>query len=408
MSSPVSWTGIANPIVLLQNADIPNYSTTKTIFINPGSVGVTWSNGTGPPGVSSLNLNATFTQGYKVGYMYAYTVTGSMHADPNCDVWMNTEMTNTTSQTFYTFVPQPTKDVWSWGPDPGSRLQVNGSGIPEAVAYNFFTNNWSSGWYPNNMTWIMYVTILVAQDCTQENIHSQLCIDICSVNPLSCYQDYSNYCLVGSSPQLGLDPICTDYFETFIAANNSRPEIDRAAINYCKKYGGFADLLQHNDKFPDQERARDLPICACFLSASDVPDPNATVLYDRYRDELAKRIPSYASNTIKEKCLVPECASASFLPSDIPAKNGGCPVPKCINSVVINNDGTIGNLDISESCGNEIGIEFAALVIVVLLVIVIVILALYFSNNERGEGPRQTSSPQYSPQYSEQRTMSVT
>lgn len=382
MSTPTSWIGVADPIVLLQNADIPFYSTPKTVFLKPGNVGVTWSNGTGPPGVSSLNLDATFTQGYKVGYVYSYTVTGGMYTDPRCDTWMNTDLTNTVGETAYTFVPQTTKDTWSWGPDPSTRIAVNGSGVPEAVAYNFWTNNWSSGHYPTNMTWIMYTTIMVAQDCTQDNIHSQVCIDICDVNPNSCFQEYSNYCLVGDSPQLGFDPICTDYFETFIAANNSRPEIDRAAISFCKKYGGFADLFYTNNKFSNQERAKDLPVCACFLSASDVPDPNATVLYDRYRADLAKRIPAYASNTIKEKCLVPECASAKFLPSDIPAKNGGCPVPTCINSVVINNNGTINNLTPNLSCGSELGPDFVIFVVVMLIIIVVVLLAMYFSETE--------------------------
>lgn len=387
-----AWIGTAAPIVLLNGVDIPQYNAFRTIPINPASVAVTWNgDGRGPPGASCLCLASTFTQGYKVAYKYSYTVNGRMYADPGSNVWMNTNLNAVGStQSYYTFVPQTVKDYWQYGPDPATQIAVNGQGIPNGITYNFYTNNWTAGHYPTGFTWIMNVTIMVSQNCTQDNLHSQLCLDICQADVNQCVQEYGNYCLSNNAANLG-DPICGDYYTEYIAANNSTGEIDQGYIHYCSPYRGFADLFESNTLFSDERRAKDIPLCACYLTAKDVSDPSATVLYDRYRTDLERRVPSIASSGIKEKCLVSQCAGAHILPADIPAKSGGCPVPKCFNTVVINNDGTIKSINVDQNCGGITAAE--AFVIAFLVVFIVLILIVVYFRYAPSRTVRAKSSP---------------
>lgn len=374
-----TWIGTSAPINLLDGADIKQYTTLRTIQIKPATVAVTWNgDGRGPPGASCPCLSSTFTEGYKVAYRYSYTVNGYMYADPGSNVWMNTNLSTLGgAQSYYTFVPQPVKDYWRYGPDPATQIAVNGVGVPNAVTYNFYTDNWTAGHYPSGFTWVMNVQIIVSRDCTGDNLRSQVCIDICQADVDQCLQEYSNYCLEGDPKNFG-DPICVNYYEEYIASKNSTADIDSQAIKYCagEGYRGFQDLFESSDKFPDQKREADIPVCACYLSAGP-DDPNATKLYDTYARELEKRIPSITGAGVKEKCLVPQCVGAKILPANIPAKNGGCPVPKCINSVVINNDGTINKLNISASCGGVTAAE-AVVIAFLVIIVVLVLIAVYF------------------------------
>jgi len=375
---PTTWSGTAR-VPLLTNANIPGYANTHVIPINPATP-VTWTNGISPPGGSTPNLGATYPSGYAISYLCTYEVSGYMYCDPDRDSWMNV-YTNTSEQTaMYTFVPQPIKNYWNYGPDPSTQLVANSQGLPKNVSYNFFTSDWTAGHYPMNFTWVMNVAISVSSECTQDNIHSQVCQNICNINPSSqqCYFAYQGYCLNPDAPENLADPICTSYLSRYIATNNSNGNIDAQAIRYCKKYTGFADLFQSNANHTDLERAVDTPICSCFLSAP-ADDPNATELYDVYQENLAKVIPQYGAVGIKNKCLVPQCASASFLPSNIPARTGGCPVPKCINTVVINNDGTINSI-VTQSCGADPTTDYIVLIVVMVILVILAIvgIAYYF------------------------------
>ena len=373
-----SWAGTAT-IPLLSGVDITQFATLRTIQLNPDKVDVKWNgDGRGPPGAVSQTLASTFTQGYKVAYSCSYRVTGYMYADPGRDAWMNTTLLTSVSS-YQTFVPQPTKNYWTYGPDPITQIAVNCQGIPTAITYNFYSNDWTVGHYPSGFTWVMYITVLVAQDCTQSNLKSQLCVDICSADIDQCTQEYANYCLGNNAVNLG-DPICTNYYTEYVTAKNSTPEIDRAFIQYCSPYEGFEDLFEGGGKggITGTRRLKDIQLCACYLTAKDTPDPDATVLYDRYRADLTKKLPSLDTSGIKTQCLVSKCACAKIVPSDISAKTGGCKVPACINDVVINNNGTIKDLNITGSCGGSGNVLYVIAFLLVLL-IVIVLVVLYFS-----------------------------
>jgi len=379
-----SWVGTVR-IPILNGVDIRDWSQYHIFNVNPKDQIVTWQDGQGPPGKSSPNLDATFVQGQVVAYEYTYEVYGSMTTNAYRDSWMNTYLTasqNLPGDDSYTIVTQNIKDIWQYGPSPETQVSVNGHGYPIRISYNFYSSNYIGGYYPTNMRWTMNVTIRVSSTCDQSNIHSQACIDICNLNPNlpACNFAYSQYCLKGPVANF-VDPVCIGYYERYITANNSTADIDNQAINYCKRYTGFEDLLESSSNHPDAERTRDIKICACYLSAQDVPDPGATILYTRYRKSLEEQIPSIKVSSIKDKCLVPECASAAFLPADIPANHGGCPVPKCIESVTINNDGTIKHLNISQSCNTDPGDDntliFVFLFIITILVIAIIVYLAY-------------------------------
>ena len=342
---------------------------------------VVWGATGQPPGASSPTLGATYPSGYAFSYQYSYEVNGYMYTDPYRDTWFNTYLQTDQQNSVYTFVPQNVKDYWTYGTPGVPQIAVNGRGLPKAITYNWFSTNWTAGHYPDPFVWAINITINVSNECTQDNIHSQTCIDICNLNPTSqtCYFAYSQYCLKEAASQFG-DPVCVDYFTRYVAANNSNADIDNQAIAYCKKYTGFEDLLESSSAHPDAQRVKDVPVCACYLSSQTQTDPTATVLYDAYRADLEKSIPVYADASIKTKCLVPACASASILPSNIPAKSGGCPVPKCINSVVINNDGTIDKIDVAQGCGGDGNEDYLLIAIFVALIVLILIIAcLYFS-----------------------------
>jgi hypothetical protein len=108
---------------------------------------------------------------------------------------------------------------------------------------------------------------------------------MCQADPRLCYVDYDQYCLKGD-PSLIATPVCKGYLSELIDITGSTPDIDPVI------------------SIPDEERQADITICACHLTAKDVPDPQRTVLYDRYFDNLVAKFPAFAAYgaSIQKKC----------------------------------------------------------------------------------------------------------
>lgn len=136
------------------------------------------------------------------------------------------------------------------------------------------------------------------------------CQPWCSDNPTECTPLIKDYC----KGENLLDPYC----QTFCKDN----DCDNVLQEFCT-----------NKDYTDEKYGK---ICPCFQSST---------FYNNYYDGLKKKFKFGIPNFIPE-CTFPRCAAADIKRSIY--RNTNCPdIIQCIQNVEVNNDGTIGKLDIN-------------------------------------------------------------
>jgi hypothetical protein len=377
------YTGTATIQVL---TDITGrlYSPIYTSYTwNLNTIPIIWNAVTGtPPGSSSGTLAATFPQGYVVAYNVYYNVIGEQYNDPGAVNVLLTQL-KSGSITIPAPVPQNIPQMWNYGSNltginPALKTPYNLNIPPQSINYRF--DSTSTFNYPqNDFSWGLIIIVTVTKSCTLGDIDAPLCLDICNADPQSCYVTYAEHCLTpGNEERIGM-PICKNYISEYISRGTSTPQIDAATRRYCAlRYHGFADLFSPNPNVSPQQQANDLPICACNLTAAGSTDPD--LLYNNYYKSLIMKDPALANVPFQPRCLLGQCAAATFLPVGIPP--GGCKLPACLNIVTINNDGTInGNVTVNTSaeCQNSLfpGENIIVFILIIILVLVVIVIIIY-------------------------------
>jgi hypothetical protein len=358
------------------------------------SLGITWKNNQKPPGTFSDTLGTTFIEGYKVYYTVFYELLATIYWDSGDTYFQVTTVSYPDKKTVVPDVilrPNVKDGVftyrWAYGTEGNPSIpfyEVPNPVIPTRITYVF--GKTGSIHYPYNVTWNIHFFVNVVRNCDMDNITSPVCVATCQADPKLCSADYNEYCLKGDPNKLATD-VCKGYYSEYISIYGSTADIDSQARKYCAKYDGFEDLFTPSSKRNEDERLKDITICACHLTAKDVPDPDGTVLYNRYFDNLKAKFPAfstYATST-QQRCLLPQCASSNFRPVGVPAS--GCTVPQCVNLISIDNNGTInGNIKTTASCQSQFGgngdaptdSSFTIIVIIIVVILIIFILVLYF------------------------------
>jgi hypothetical protein len=379
------------------------------VNVDPTTIPVTWANNQTPPGIGSLNLASTFPPGYMVYYTVGYELSGTIYWDTGDAYFQESTVSFTDKKTVVpgTILRPNIKETgvlryhWAYGSENQPLYVVPNGVVPSRITFTF--GRTGIKYQPYAVTWNIHYIVNVVRDCSISNITAPICVEMCQADPKLCYVDYNQYCLQGSPDLIAKEP-CKSYLSQFIDINGSTADIDRQALAYCSsRYDGFADLLESSPKIPDEDRIADITICACHLKAKDVDDPQGTVLYDRYFNNLVAKFPAFAAYgaSIQRKCLLPQCASSNFRPLGVPVT--GCTVPQCFNLISIDNNGTInGNINTTASCQSQFNgsgnapsdSSFTIIVIIIVVILIIFIIVLYFygRNTLRSPAPSGGSS----------------
>ncbi len=333
---------------------------------------IRWEGDQAPAG-STGNLLATYPSGFIVSYTSYYELVGSSYTQPGRETWMDTILQGPLSvsgiaQTLAVRVPQNGNGVWNYpasnNPDATRRslfkiidsksLQPI-SFIARSLEYTFRSNNRIA--YEVDITNFTYwVNVVVTLDCNINSIRDnvRVCSIQCLANTDACIQDYYRYCISDdTSPgatRIAAEP-CRSFFIKYISEKGSNDIIDRQVRKYCSKYKTLQQLINNDSPIPAAERAADLTVCGCNISAGP-GDPEAQQLYDEYFNNLLAAAPTYAAGlrtayTIT-KCAFKECSNSGFRPSPIPAS--GCKNAQCVNIAGIDNSGTVRDVEVNQNC----------------------------------------------------------
>lgn len=401
MTTPVVYTGTAKYDVFTDARISDNSSV--VVNINPATIPLTWSNSEGSAfgpvskDTYTLNINS-IASGYIVVYKVEYQITGYNYI--NCGDYIKFVILTTDTAGKDITPPEkiPTTGrcptaYWNYN-TPAKYWNVTQPVIPSRLGITIDTNMDIKNYIAKAVNMTIHFTITVVNGCSDiNNIGKPLCTSFCLANPSSeqCVTNYALQCL-GPNPGLGTGaiatPVCSNYYAAYIAKNRSNDNIDSALRTYCKKYkGNFGALFLPGPAGSNEtQREIDVGLCACHLTSPSVPDPQGTVLYDEFYQELIGKNNAVASGElgVQDKCLVPQCRSSPFLSREIPL--GGCSVPQCFNVVTFNNNGTInGNVNINQNiagCGgapnpNDLPLGLEGVILIILIIVVIAVLMLF-------------------------------
>lgn len=133
-----------------------------------------------------------------------------------------------------------------------------------------------------------------------------------------------DFCTIGQN--IGLSDTCYYYVGEYINVNGSNLRIDESMLNYCNtKYpGANLDIFNEpNDpEKPGIDNVKDRNICSC-----NMPYRN----YDEFYNSVKGYYVTMDFGSIRYQCLFPQCVNSHFLPSNL----DGCPVPQCLQYVVL-------------------------------------------------------------------------
>ena len=316
----------------------------------------------------------------------------------------NTADTGSSGTTFWTngnpslLIPgiPITQDQWNQILNGSARVTLDTFRIPQSAIF-FISTDVCAAYNAYNYTLTFLLRIYVTTNCQGNNLLSPVCTQFCTVNQDVCFSRYLNFCLNPQTPIIGVTSQCRDFFADYLTTHRSK-NLDIGLVNYCKKYKGFADLFNADSTVgTPEQRAIDLDICACHLSSSTEPDPDATVLYRNFQASLAQQVPYFNNVGFISQCLVPQCASSSFKPTAIPPT--GCNLPQCLNILSFNNNGTInGNVIIDQnsecaSISNNNGpthYTWTYILVVVIVVFIVILFLLYIFRVVRSPSDRPT------------------
>jgi hypothetical protein len=395
----MTWVGQAS-LSIINSPDQLEINVPYVLNKDFSSLGITWNNNQKPPGTFSDTLGTTFVEGYKVYYTVFYELLATIYWDTGDTYFRVTTVSYPDKKTVVPdVILRPNVKTgaftyqWAYGTDGSPSIpfyEVPNPVIPTRITYMF--GKTGVGYRPYNVTWNIHFFVNVVRNCDRNNITAPICMIMCQADPKLCSVDYDEYCLREDPNRLASD-VCKGYYSEYIGIYASTPDIDAQARKYCAKYDGFADLFTPSPKRNEEERLKDITICACHLSAKDVPDPDATVLYDRYFNNLVAKFPAFGvyGASIQKRCLLPQCASSNFRPVGVPPS--GCTVPQCVNLISIDNNGTInGDIKTTATCQSQFAgngdaptdSSFTIIVIIIVVILLIFILVLYFYGRKTG------------------------
>jgi len=185
--------------------------------------------------------------------------------------------------------------------------------------------------------------------CKGVNLESSTCINYC-VEPNAksdCYTSALEYCFTkkgNSYPILDKNGQCQSIISSYVKSkdNTNIGNYTNKLRKFCKDEGITPENYLTEDAYRD--------LCACHM---DYDEP----IYDLYYQSLLKQIPQLSlTDTGAKQCLFPYCNNSKFRSEDMRGF-GVCPSVKCIQSIKIDNQGTIIgdiNAQTNANCINDI------------------------------------------------------
>lgn len=157
---------------------------------------------------------------------------------------------------------------------------------------------------------------------TGKALNNKRCSQWCDTNKSSwCKTELDTFCDPSANDHLDSD-ICKKY----CSSRSNSTFYGQNQINCTVNYDNYCNKPENKDK----------PVCGCFNTEN----------IDKYKDLIAKTYPAIDVNFVPQ-CQFPGCqgntVSTSILRSDLQCAD------QCIQNIVINNDGTINNMDINQS-----------------------------------------------------------
>ena len=144
------------------------------------------------------------------------------------------------------------------------------------------------------------------------------------------------YCTTGTHIH---DDMCYNFIANYIDDFGVTQQISTYMGEYCKAQYPDGDLSMFNsiEAIGDE---KDYHICACNMPLE---------YYDEFYRSAQGEIEGLNIGSIKPACLFPPCVTSSFMPLYLEK----CPVPQCLNVVVLDGNDIQGDVDVNQEANCE-------------------------------------------------------
>ena len=198
------------------------------------------------------------------------------------------------------------------------------------------------------------IVIDMKKYCKNINLESAICTRFCSYdeNSTDCYNSFLNYCFTrlkdGKFPITNRDSQCFQFLSAYAGNQNTNiTELDNKIKTLCKE-SSIDPSNYVNLNLPVSEQTVFTDLCACHFEDQ---------IYDRYYQSLLEQIPNLSiSGQGTRRCVFPYCNVSPFKSSEMKG-TGTCPSIQCLQSIRLNNNGTINgdiNAQTNANCTSEI------------------------------------------------------